>query len=106
MSIILQQRRHDTLRHDALAMAIGRELRRRRRAAHLTQREVGDPFTRAFVCAVERGRALPSIAALAILLQRLDVRLDEFFSGVQEDMTIQYTAAHGHRQEASSRRRR
>jgi hypothetical protein len=34
------------------------------------------------------------------------VRLDEFFSGVQEDMTIQYTAAHGHRQKASSRRRR
>jgi transcriptional regulator with XRE-family HTH domain len=106
MSIILQQSRPDTLGHDALAMAIGRELRRRRREAHLTQREVGDPFTRAFVCAVERGRALPSIAALAILLQRLDVRLDEFFSGVQEDMTIKYTAAHGHRQKASSRRRR
>jgi hypothetical protein len=34
------------------------------------------------------------------------VRLDEFFSGVQEDMTIKYTAAHGHRQKASSRRRR
>ena len=101
VSTILQQ-----ADHDLLALAIGRELRRRRRKAHLTQAAVGGPFTRAFVCAVERGRALPSILALAILLDQLDTRLDEFFRVVQEDMTIRYTAFHGDRQEAPSRRRR
>jgi transcriptional regulator with XRE-family HTH domain len=77
-----------------LATAIGREIRRRRRTAHLTQAAVGEPFTRAFVCAVERGRAMPSIPALVIILAHLGVGLDEFFAGVQSEMTMQYTAAH------------
>lgn len=89
-----------------LATAIGAELRRRRTAAGLSQASVGQPFTRSFVSAVERGRAIPSIAALAVLLSHLDVDFAEFFSGVQADVTGVYTAAHGYRQEAPSRRRR
>jgi len=72
----------------------------------MTQAAVGGPFTRAFVCAVERGRALPSILALSILLDQLDTRLDEFFRGVQEDMTFRYTAFHGDRQETPTSDRR
>jgi transcriptional regulator with XRE-family HTH domain len=87
---------------ELLASAIGRELRRRRRAAQLTQGEVGAPFTRAFVCAVERGRAMPSITALSIFVRRLDVDLDEFFRGVQADMTIRYTPVHGDRHQKTS----
>lgn len=63
-------------------------------------------FTRAFVCAVERGRAVPSIPALAVRLANLGIGFDEFFKGVQSDMTMQYTACHGHHQEAPARRRR
>ena len=92
--------------HDRLAVAIGRELHRRRGAARLSQAALGAPLTRAFVCAVERGRTVPSIPALGILLDRLDIDYDEFFRGVQQEMTVVYTPPHGDRQEAPSRRRR
>ena len=88
VSTILQHR------DGRLAAAIGHELRRRRRAAKLSQAAIGSPFTRAFICAVERGRAIPSIPALVIILAHLGVGLDEFFAGVQSQMTMQYTAAH------------
>lgn len=89
-----------------LATAIGHELRQRRRAAGLSQAEVGAPFTRSFVSAVERGRAIPSITALGVLLEHLRVDFDEFFWGVQMDMTAMYTRAHGNHEEAPSCRRR
>ena len=83
-----------------LATAIGRELRRRRIAAHLSQAAVATPMTRAYVSAVEHGRSLPSITALGLLLGRLDCGFDEFFQGVQQEMTLVYTPAHADRQEA------
>jgi transcriptional regulator with XRE-family HTH domain len=92
--------------HDRLAVAIGREVHRRRGDARLSQAALGAPLTRAFVCAVERGRTVPSITALGILLGRLDIDFDEFFRGVQQEMTVVYTPPHGDRQEAPSRRRR
>jgi transcriptional regulator with XRE-family HTH domain len=101
VSTILQQHRDPPL-----AEAIGRELRRRRQAAGMTQATVGVPFTRAFVSAVERGRVVPSIPALAVLLSRLDVGFEDFFRGVQSQMTLRYTAGHGDCQEAASGRRR
>src|SRR5215207_8900589 len=96
--------KHSTHRH--LASAIGHELHRRRGEAGLTQAALGAPLTRAFVCAVERGKTVPSIPALGILLQRLDIGFDEFFRGVQNEMTVMYTRPHGDRQEAPSCRRR
>lgn len=90
----------------SIATAIGQEVRRRRTAAGLSQAEVGAPFTRSFVSAVEHGRALPSITALTVLLKHLRVDLDEFFSGVQMHMTAMYTSAHGDHQETPSRRSR
>jgi transcriptional regulator with XRE-family HTH domain len=91
-----------------LARGIGRELRRRRVAAGLTQTDVGRPMTRGYVSAVELGRTVPSIPALALLLGRLGVPLDDFFEGVQQEMTVSYNPPHGHapRQDASSRHRR
>jgi transcriptional regulator with XRE-family HTH domain len=91
--------------HDRLANAIGQELRRRRLAARMSQGALGEPLTRAFVCAIERGRTLPSIPALSLLLTRLDCGFDEFFRGVQQEMTVVYTRSHGDRQEAPPRRR-
>ena len=78
-----------------LSEVIGRELRRRRLQAGLSQATVGAPFTRALVCAVEHGRALPSLTTLAVFLQHLGVDFDEFFRGVQSEMTAAYTRDHG-----------
>lgn len=90
-----------------LALAIGRELQRRRKASGLTQASLGQPLTRGFVSAVERGHTVPSIAALALLTDRLDAGLDDFFRGVNEQMTGVYTAAHEHHDtDPTSRRRR
>ena len=82
-------------RGSALSLAIGRELRRRRVDRGLTQTALGQPFTRAFVSAVEQGHALPSIPALALLTDRLDTSLHDFFQGVNEQMTGVYSAGHG-----------
>lgn len=101
VSSILQQ--HE---RGELASAIGAELRRLRRTAGLSQAAVAYPFSRAYVCAVEQGRSLPSIPALGVLLGHLGVGFDEFFSGVQREMTVRYTRGHGDRQEAPTRRRR
>jgi transcriptional regulator with XRE-family HTH domain len=89
-----------------LAVAIGVELRRRRLAKGLTQQAVGAPLSRAFVCAVERGHAVPSIPALAMLADGLDVSLDEFFRGVNAHMTSVYSQPHGSGEDPASRRRR
>jgi transcriptional regulator with XRE-family HTH domain len=90
-----------------LAAAIGRELLRRRTAKGLSQAALGAPLTRAFVSAVERGHTVPSIAALALLTDRLDAPLDVFFRGVNEQMTRVYSPAHEHHDpNPTSRRRR
>ncbi len=90
-----------------LPAAIGQELRRRRLAAGLSQAVVAAPFTRALVCSVEHGRSLPSLTTLAVFLEHLGVEFDEFFRGVQSEMTVRYTGGHGtSRPHAPSRRRR
>ena len=89
-----------------LATAIGAELRRRRIDAGLTQQVLGTPLTRAFVSAVELGRTVPSIPALALLADRLGITLDEFFLGVHSEMTAAYNGGHEHHPDAPSRHRR
>jgi transcriptional regulator with XRE-family HTH domain len=89
-----------------LATAIGAELRRRRVDAGLTQAVLGTPLTRGFVSAVEHGRAVPSIPALALLADRLGITLDEFFLGVHSEMTTTYNGGHEHHSNAPSRHRR
>jgi transcriptional regulator with XRE-family HTH domain len=63
-------------------------------------------LTRAFISAVERGKTVPSIPALALLVDRLDVPLDAFFSAVKRDMTVVYTSTDERRSHAPPRRRR
>jgi transcriptional regulator with XRE-family HTH domain len=72
----------------------------------MTQSSVGAPMTRAFVSAVERGRTVPSIPALALLVDRLGVPLDDFFAGVKDEMTVLYNPAHERHEDPPSRRRR
>lgn len=65
-----------------LALAIGQALRSARRGKGFTQAALGAPFSAAFVSRVEKGHAMPSLSALAILLDRLDLSFDEFFAEV------------------------
>jgi transcriptional regulator with XRE-family HTH domain len=60
-------------------------------------------MTRAFISAVERGRTVPSLAALVLLADRLEMPLSEFFSGVNAEMTVLYNRADEHRPDAPSR---
>ena len=62
---------------------IGPEIKRLRMARGLTQAALAAPRSRAYVCAIERGRMVPSVTALAELTSRLDVSLGEFFAGVE-----------------------
>lgn len=89
-----------------LPSAVGHELRRRRLERGLSQAVVAAPYTRAMVCSVEHGRAMPSLITLAVFLEHLDVGFDEFFSGVQNRMTMEYTAPHGKDRPHSAPRRR
>lgn len=64
------------------AMAIGTELRTLRRLAGLTQGQLAAPLSAAYVSSIEAGRVFPSIPALAMLLDRLDISLAQYFAGV------------------------
>jgi hypothetical protein len=49
---------------------------------------------------------MPSIPALALLADRLEIPLDAFFSGVKTDMTVLYNRPDERRSHPSPRRRR
>jgi transcriptional regulator with XRE-family HTH domain len=89
-----------------LSAAIGAEVRRRRVASGLSQAALGRPLTRSFVCAVERGHTVPSVASLALLVERMGISLAEFFEGVNEQMTGVYTRRHERHPNPTSSRRR
>ena len=72
----------------------------------MTQAALGTPLTRAFVSAVETGRTVPSLPALALLADRLGLALDDFFFGVKVQMTVMYNPDHEHNQDPTSRGRR
>jgi transcriptional regulator with XRE-family HTH domain len=78
-----------------LAVAIGREIRRRRVAAGLSQAEVGRPLTRAFVSAVENGHTVPSLASLVLLAARLATDAATLLESVKLDTTDVYDVADG-----------
>lgn len=61
----------------------------------MTQTELGRPLTRAFVSAVEHGRCLPSLAALAHIADRLNVSPADLLEPVKHELAALYTARHG-----------
>jgi transcriptional regulator with XRE-family HTH domain len=68
-----------------LRRALGRQLRRLRTDRALTQGELGAPLTRAYVSSVEAGRTVPSLPALQLMVDRLDIPLSAFFEQVERD---------------------
>jgi transcriptional regulator with XRE-family HTH domain len=58
----------------------------------MTQTQLGWPLTRGFVSAIEHGRCLPSLAALAHFADRLDVSPADLLDAVKHELAALYTA--------------
>jgi transcriptional regulator with XRE-family HTH domain len=84
------------------AHRLGQELRRRRLALRMSQTDVGRPFTRAYVSAVESGHCVPSLSALMLLAQRLNTTSGEILGAVKPRLAPLYTDPHATRQNAHS----
>lgn len=67
------------------AVALGHVIRTERVRRGLTQAAVGRPLSRSFVSSVERGRVVPSLAALNLLCRGLEIRMSELLSIVEAD---------------------
>lgn len=72
----------------------------------LTQAQLGDPLTKGFVSAVELGRVIPSLPALALMAERLELSLSELFGAVNGDWPAVYNPAHDHHRSTSADRSR
>jgi len=81
---------------------LGQELRRRRKNLRMSQSDVGHPFSRAYVSAVESGRCVPSLSALMLLAQRLNTTSGEILDAVNPRLAPLYTDPHATGQSGSS----
>ena len=70
----------------SFACALGMELRRLRTDAGLTQRAVGNPMSRSFICLVEQGRVTPSLPSLLIIARRLNTSAAAILAAVEVAM--------------------
>ena len=75
----------------ASTQRLGQEIRRRRSELGLSQADLGQPFTRAFVSAVEGGHCVPSLSALLLLAQRLQTTGGDLLDAVNPRLAAQYT---------------
>ncbi len=71
---------------------LGAAIRARRRELGLTQTQLGQPLTKGFVSEVERGRSLPSLAALVLMADRLEVPVSYLLGEVKAGLSPVYTA--------------
>lgn len=60
----------------------------------MTQSDLGGPLTRAFVSSVEAGRTVPSLAALLLMLERLELEPGSVLGGVYKEWTARYARNH------------
>ena len=65
-----------------IADGVGERVRRRRVQKGLTQAQLGDPYSGAFVSQIETGRRIPSLEKLALFAKRLGVSVQELATGV------------------------
>ena len=61
----------------------------------MTQAELGAPFTKSYVSAIEHGRVLPSLQALWLIAGRLGVGIGELVGQVNPIATARYTGPRG-----------
>ena len=72
---------------------LGAAIRSRRRELGLTQTQLGQPLTKGFVSEVERGRSLPSLAALVLMADRLEVPVSYLLGEVKGGLSSVYTGS-------------
>lgn len=72
---------------------MGVELRALHHRAGLTQAQLADPMTAAYVSSIEGGRVFPSVPALAMLLDRLGVSFAHYFVGVNSRLHPRYNSS-------------
>src|SRR4051794_24476962 len=75
----------------ASTQRLGAEIRRRRLVIGLSQADLGRPFSRAYVSAVETGRCIPSLSALVLMAQRLGTTSGELLEQVNPALGRLYT---------------
>ena len=85
------------------AAELGARIRHRRQALGLTQTELGAPFTKSYVSAIEHGKAVPSLRALWVLSGRLGVGVGDLTNTVYPIATGLYTLPHGDEFDTSAR---
>ena len=78
-------------------MELGRRVRERRLAIGMTQSELAAPLSRAFVSAVEKGHALPSLGALWLFAARLGIGVGNLVDDVNGVATPEYTPSHANK---------
>jgi len=89
---------------DHSTIALGLEIRRRRRALGMSQAALAQPFTRAYVSAVESGQCVPSLSALVLLAGRLNTTGAELLDAVKPSLARVYTHNRGIGQNAIQER--
>jgi len=87
----------------ASALRLGREIRSRRASLGLSQTELGHPFTKAYISAIEGGQCLPSLTALVLLAARLHTTSGELLGAVNPRLAELYTSPNGYRQSSPVR---
>lgn len=65
-----------------IADGVGERVRRRRIEKGLTQAQLGDPYSAAFVSQIETGRRIPNLDKLTLFAKRLGVSVQELATGV------------------------
>ena len=81
-------------RASSLRFGLGRELRRLRLEAHLSQANLSVPLTRAYISQVEAGRTIPSLPALIVLAERLGTSAEEVLKSVNQALNVEYPVGH------------
>jgi transcriptional regulator with XRE-family HTH domain len=82
---------------------LGREIRRRRLALGLSQSDLGLPFTKGFVSAVENGQCVPSLSALLLLAERLQMTAGKLLEEVNPALAPLYTSSRATGQNTSQK---
>ncbi len=76
------------------ARMLGAEIRRRRTALGMSQVQLADPLSKAFVSLIEHGRVVPSLPSLGLIADRLQTSPALLLLSVNRGWTVEYTDAH------------
>ena len=76
------------------ACLLGAEIRRRRVELGLSQIQLANPLSKAFVSLIEHGRVVPSLPSLGLIADRLETSPAVLLLAVNRGWTEEYTDTH------------